>query len=94
MLPSATPNEMVRRSRVEIIADILKAAIEGSNKTKLVYSTNINFKVLNENLDLLVERGFIEALGKRFYTTELGLEFIRIYDKMSELLDLERIIIN
>jgi predicted transcriptional regulator len=82
---------MARRSRVEIIADILKTAIEGSNKTKLVYSTNINFKVLNENLELLVERGFIEVLGKRLYTTESGLEFLRIYEKMSGLLDLERI---
>ena len=49
---------------------------------------------MNENLELLVERGFIEVLGKRLYTTELGLEFIRIFDKMSGLLDLERIRIN
>ena len=82
---------MGRRSRVEIIADILKAAIEGSNKTRLVYSTNINFTMVNESLELLVERGFIEVLGKRYYTTESGLEFIRIFDKMSGLLDLERI---
>ncbi len=85
---------MVRRNRVEIIADILKTAIEGSNKTKLVYSTNINFKMLNENLELLVERRFLEVLGKRLYTTESGLEFLRIYEKMSGLLDLERIRIN
>ena len=82
---------MGRRSRVEIIADILKAAIEGSNKTRLVYSTNINFTVVNESLELLVERGFVEVLGKRYFTTESGLEFIRIFDKMSGLLDLERI---
>ena len=82
---------MVRRSRVEIITDILKNAIGGSNKTNLVYSTNTNFKVLNESLELLVERRFIEVLGKRYYTTELGLEFIRIYQKMSGLLNLERI---
>lgn len=82
---------MGRRNRVEIIADILKAAIDGSNKTRLVYSTNINFQLLNESLELLLERGFIEVLGKRYYTTESGLEFIRIYQKMSGLLDLERI---
>jgi predicted transcriptional regulator len=82
---------MVRRSRLEIIAEILKAAVAGSNKTNLVYSTNINFKVLDENLNLLIERKFIEILGKRMYTTDLGLEFLRIYEKMRGLIDLERI---
>jgi len=82
---------MVRRSRLEIIAEILRTALEGSSKTNLVYSTNINFKVLDENLDLLVERGFIKTIGKRLYTTDSGLEFLRIYDKMRGLIDLERI---
>jgi predicted transcriptional regulator len=82
---------MVRRSRLEIISEILKAAVEGSNKTNLVYSTNINFKVLDEALDLLIERKFIEASGRRMYTTDLGLEFLRIYEKMRGLIDLERI---
>lgn len=82
---------MVRRSRLEIIAEILKTSVEGSNKTNLVYSTNINFKLLDENLDLLVERGFIKTLGKRLYTTDSGLEFLKIYDKMRGLIDLERI---
>ncbi len=82
---------MVRRSRVEILAYILEAAIGGSNKTKIVYSTNINFKVLNENLELLIDRKFIEVFGKQFITTKLGMEFLEIYKKMTGLLDLERI---
>jgi len=82
---------MVRRSRVEILANILDTAIGGSNKTKIVYSTNINFKVLNENLELLIDRKFIEVFGKQFITTKLGMEFLEIYKKMTGLLDLERI---
>lgn len=82
---------MVRRSRLEIIAEILKTAIVGSSKTNLVYSTNINFRVLDENLSLLIERRFINVRGKRFYTTNLGLEFLEIYNKMRGLIDLESI---
>ena len=82
---------MVRRSRLEIIAEILKTSIGASNKTNLVYSTNINFKLLDETLDLLIERKFIETIGKRLYTTDLGLEFLKIYEKMRGLIDLERI---
>ena len=82
---------MVRRSRVEILAYILETAIGGSNKTNIVYSTNINFKVLNEKLELLIDRKFIEVFGKQFITTKLGMEFLEIYKKMTGLLDLERI---
>lgn len=79
---------MVRRGKVDIIADILKAAKGGSKRTRVVYETNLNFTLFQEYLDLLVERGLIERFSGQVYTTDRGLEYTRIYDDLYELMDL------
>ena len=76
----------MRRSRIDIIAEILRTAKKGSQKTKLVYETNINFTLLKEYLPFLYEKGFIEMFDEKIYATDLGLTFLRAYDSMHELL--------
>lgn len=76
----------MRRSRIDIIAEILRTAINGSQKTKLVYETNINFTLLKEYLPFLFENGFIEIYNEKIYSTDVGLEFLRAYDTMYALL--------
>jgi predicted transcriptional regulator len=79
----------VRRSELEIIADILKAAEEGSRKTRLVYRTNLNFKLLKRYLRKLLEYGFIRIedgfirIEGRFYTTtSKGAQFLDNYRQL------------
>jgi predicted transcriptional regulator len=79
---------MARRGKVDIIADILNAAKGGSKRTRVVYKTNLNFTIFQEYLDVLVERGLIERFNGQVYTTDRGLEYIRIYDDLYELMDL------
>ncbi len=88
----------MRRSRVDIIIDILEAAREGANKTSIVYKTNLNFKLADEFLNLLQKHSLLEnkldgdkikyittVKGKMFLkkTTEISL-FLEIPDQTRE----------
>ncbi len=73
-----------KRSRDQIITQILALCQEdGASKTRIVYQVNLNFKTVKEYLDLLLEKGLIEAISGghiTYKTTEKGeraLEFHR-----------------
>ena len=78
-----------KRSRHEIIVEILEVAIGGANVTKIVYRANINFKMARSYLTYLVKYGFIEILaenGKNVYkTTDKGRTFIKKYKELEGL---------
>ena len=64
-----------KRSRDQIKAQILALCQEGTSKTRIVYQVNLNFKTVKEYLDLLLEKGLLEAIpgGRVMYkTTEKG----------------------
>jgi len=71
-----------RRHKFDIIAEILKLSTNGMKKTQLVYSSNINFNMLNKYLEPLMAKGFIELSGGLYYTTPGGFEFLYMYDKL------------
>ncbi len=78
----------MRRSKYEICADILRATLSGSKKTRLVYATNLNFNLVNKYLPRLMERGFIEATGDGHYiTTPKGVQFLKEYDDLVALMN-------
>lgn len=68
-----------RRSQMEIFAEILLIAQDGSKKTKLVYLSNTNFKNMMGYLSDLIERGLIEVDGRDYITTEKGNKFLEQY---------------
>ena len=72
-----------RRSRMDIIADILLVAGEEAKKTHIVYSANLNFARVGEYLQYLEDKGLIENRSRRYKTTEKGEEFLRAYLEMS-----------
>jgi predicted transcriptional regulator len=65
-----------KRSRDQIKAQILALCQEDSaSKTRIVYQMNLNFKTVNGYLDLLLEKGLLEAIpGEHimYKTTEKG----------------------
>jgi predicted transcriptional regulator len=50
-----------KRSRQEIIANVLDICTNGAIKTKIVYQANLNFRTVNTYIDLLNKKGLIEV---------------------------------
>lgn len=84
------------RSRIQIAADILKIAKDGSRKTRIMYQGNLSFDLLQKYLDMLVNFGLLEVRGgsgKGFVATEKGRRFLEDYrelQKYSEMVEVKR----
>ena len=66
----------MRRSRIDIIIDVLDAAQMGVNKTSVVYRTNLNFKLADKYLELLQKHGLVENRVNKYITTDKGKIFM------------------
>ena len=66
----------MRRSRMDIIIDVLEVAKVGANKTSIVYRTNLNFKMAEKYLDWLQEHSMMANRLDKYITTEKGNGFI------------------
>ena len=82
----------MKRSRPEIISQILDTCMSGASKTRIVYQANLNFKSVNSYLDLLIKNGLIMVNEKpvTLYETTLKGKSLRenmqkIHDELSEL---------
>lgn len=67
----------MRRSRIDIIIDVLEVAIMGVNKTSVVYKSNLNFKLAEKYLELLQKQGMVENRDDKYITTEKGNIFLK-----------------
>jgi len=73
------------RSRIQIAADILKIAKDGSRKTRIMYQGNLSFDLLQKYLDLLVNFDLLEIGGgaeKNYVATEKGQRFLEDYREL------------
>jgi predicted transcriptional regulator len=80
---------MKYRSRTEIVCNILDAANGGGIiKTKIMYKAFLSYAQLNEYLSILIENNLIEYLDgtKTFKITEKGLNYLKTYNEIGELL--------
>lgn len=66
----------MRRSRIDIIIDVLDVAQMGVNKTSVVYRTNLNFKLADKYLELLQRHGLVENRVDKYITTDKGKIFL------------------
>jgi predicted transcriptional regulator len=77
------------RSRTEIAAQILRGANDYNEitKTKIMYVAFLSYKQLQEYLPPLIQNGLLEYLEgtKSYKITEKGLKFLKIYEKIEEL---------
>ena len=79
---------MKYRSRTEIVAMILSAANGGATKTKIMYNAYLSYNQVKEFLSILIENSLLEYIegARTFKTTEKGLNFIKMYNEIGELL--------
>lgn len=67
----------MRRQKLEIISDLLEVCIKGSLKTNMVYKTNLNFKIAEVYLNLLLNKKLIMKNGETYITTQKGTGFLK-----------------
>ena len=87
----ATVNK--RRDRHDIVAEILKTARGGKIKTHIMYKAKLSYSQINEYLNLLVKKGFLENMTikrKRqtitiYRTTKKGIEFLNYLEYTNNL---------
>lgn len=80
-------NNKHHRSKLDIIAQILTAALEPKGKTKLMHITMISSPQVREYLTELLGNGLLsyDEVIRAFHTTTEGNEFLRLYDKIERI---------
>jgi predicted transcriptional regulator len=85
-----------KRSKYEIIHDVLDQCQTGSKKTWVMYRANLSYDLTTEYLDELAKLGLVEPKDGLYYITEKGkqlLELLKTYrQKKSELNDIATLI--
>ena len=85
---------MGRRSRTEVIMDILVEASQGANKTRIMYRANLNFLRFKRYFSELLDKGLIAEVdnpgsGKVIYkTTEDGKALLEVLKKAKRFISL------
>jgi len=84
----------VRRSRSEVICDILNEALGEANKTRLMYRCNLNCTRFNRYLQELLDARLIESVNSNpeslvlYKTTAKGRELLKVLRKAKEFLSI------
>ncbi|MEM3731877.1 MAG: winged helix-turn-helix domain-containing protein [Candidatus Bathyarchaeia archaeon] len=72
------------RSRLEIIADILNAAGNGTvKKTRVMYIANLSYELLKKYLKEVLAIGFMRVNDEGYEITEKGRLFLEKYQQFS-----------
>ncbi len=78
---------MVKRDRLEIMAEILDLCSEPRTKTRVMYGTNLSWKMLQQYLAHMQSQGLLEAQDKtKYITTNRGQDFLEKWKELQELL--------
>ena len=72
-----------RRSKYDIIVDILKSARHGERKTRIMAETKLSYAQLKFYLDFLHHEGFLENLKGLYMTTLKGNQYIKDFETIN-----------
>lgn len=63
----------LHRSRMDILANILREAVGGAKKTHIMYRCNLSFRQLQTYLDLLLSTGLLRTISEEEKSSKLNL---------------------
>ena len=79
-----------KRFKDQILCKILRVCGGGrANKTQIVYSCNLNFRIFVPYLDLLIKNGLAERVDgemPRYRTTSKGFEALHYFQEIEKLI--------
>ncbi|MFP4423960.1 MAG: winged helix-turn-helix domain-containing protein [Candidatus Woesearchaeota archaeon] len=85
---------MIKRERIEIIYDVLKAIQDKGGKAKpthILYKSNLSSQMMKQYLMSLIEKGFIEEVrdkkNKYYVLNKKGFEYIKDFDMIRKFMD-------
>jgi len=75
-----------KRSEMAIIRDMLTSAREGARKTRIMYSCNLSYLLLQKYLDKLMKAGLLEISRDTglYQCTEKGGQFLKEYYELEK----------
>jgi predicted transcriptional regulator len=77
-----------KRDRVEIMAEILCLCTKPQSKTRIMYGTNLSWKMLQQYLGYMQEHELLEVKDKTKYaTSHKGREFVHKWNELKELIE-------
>lgn len=88
-IDSNNANKAVKRSRMEILAEILFCCNQQKAKTKIMYQANLNYTQLQTQLKFLSAQGMLSKKSGKYATTEKGLRFLGLYTELQYILNSE-----
>jgi len=76
----------LRRSVYEIVWSILVYCREPRKATHIATACNLNTKSLRKYLEMLTSRGLLARDGDAYVTTERGLRYIELFERIYRLI--------
>jgi predicted transcriptional regulator len=80
-----------RRTKEEIIYQILEACCEGTNITEVAGKITLNIKIVNSYLELLIKSRMIQKKDGLYITTRKGARILPVMKKVQDSLKLLRL---
>ena len=80
---------------MDIAAAMLETALEGANKTNVMYRSFLSFPQLKEYLELLIDAGLLEHQEEErttYHTTEKGKRFLKMYREVDAMVPKENML--
>ena len=81
---SQVAHQRRKRSRYEIVHDILDQCQNGAKKTWVMYRANLSYDLATNYLNDLVKRGLVENREGMFYITDKGKQLLEVLKAWKE----------
>jgi predicted transcriptional regulator len=76
----------MRRSKLEIVADILQVCLVPRGKTRIMCNARLNFTHATDYLRQLTSLGLLSQKNGKYKTTDKGRQFISAYNHLGEII--------